>query len=181
MEERNTVYCSLTFPRILSYYLGKGQEKVITELEKSSRTIFKWFENNGMKANPESVTCLRAEAKALLPILGKTKFLMQKQGNSWGITFDNQLIFNNRISNLYKTAINKLHVLPRVAPYMNQGRKRVLFSSYFSSQFFYSPLLCIGTSRSLNNKIINYMNKPEELCTVIALLPSSNHSIKMIL
>ena len=37
---------------------GKTPEEVISQLEKSSRSIFEWFENNGLKNNPISVTCL---------------------------------------------------------------------------------------------------------------------------
>ena len=33
------------------YCIGKTPEEVISQLEKSSKSIFEWFENNGMKAN----------------------------------------------------------------------------------------------------------------------------------
>ena len=38
------------------YCIGKTPEEVISQLEKSSKSIFEWFENNGMKANPDSDT-----------------------------------------------------------------------------------------------------------------------------
>ena len=34
------------------YCIGKTPEEVISQLEKSSISIFEWFENNGMKAKP---------------------------------------------------------------------------------------------------------------------------------
>ena len=34
------------------YCIGKTPEEVIIQLEKFSVSIFEWFENNGMKANP---------------------------------------------------------------------------------------------------------------------------------
>ena len=35
------------------YCIGKTPEEVISQLEKSSKSIFEWFEINGMKANPD--------------------------------------------------------------------------------------------------------------------------------
>ena len=40
--DNNTPYC-----------MGKTTEEVINRLEKSSVSISEWFENNGMKANPD--------------------------------------------------------------------------------------------------------------------------------
>ena len=42
-----------------------------------------------------------------------------------GVPFD-RLTFNNHISNLYKTASNKLDALIRVASYMDRNKKRTL-------------------------------------------------------
>ena len=36
-----------------AYYIGKTPEEVISQLEKSSISIFEWFENNELKANPD--------------------------------------------------------------------------------------------------------------------------------
>ena len=35
------------------YCIGKTPEEVISQLEKSSKSIFEWFENNGLKGNPD--------------------------------------------------------------------------------------------------------------------------------
>ena len=40
------------------YRLGKTTEEVISQLEKSSISIFGWFENNGMKANRDKCQLL---------------------------------------------------------------------------------------------------------------------------
>ena len=96
------------------YYIGKTIEEVISKLEKPPISIFKWFENNGMKAN-----------------LGKCHFLFSKTGNFevninesrisntkfeklLGVTYDNRLSFNHHISNICKKAGNKLRALARV-------------------------------------------------------------------
>ena len=38
------------------YCIGKTPQEVISQLEKSSKSIFEWFENNGMKATLINVT-----------------------------------------------------------------------------------------------------------------------------
>ena len=58
-----------------------------------------------------------------------------------GVTFDNQLNFNHHISEICKTASNKLHALARVSNYIDEDKRRILFNSYFSSQFNYCPLI----------------------------------------
>ena len=35
------------------YCIGNTPEEVINQLDKSSKSIFEWFENNGMKVNPD--------------------------------------------------------------------------------------------------------------------------------
>ena len=68
------------------------------------------------------------------------------------VTFDNQLNFNYYNSKICKTASNKLHVLARVSHYMDEDKRRILFNSFFSSQFSYCPLVWMNHSKSINNK-----------------------------
>ena len=35
------------------YCIGKTPEEVISQLEKSSKSIFEWFDNHGLKGNPD--------------------------------------------------------------------------------------------------------------------------------
>ena len=66
-----------------SYCLGKSSKVVITKLEASSRTFFKWFENNNIEANPDKYHRFVGKQGVFLPILVNTKFLIQKMRNSW--------------------------------------------------------------------------------------------------
>ena len=67
------------------------------------------------------------------------------------VTFDNRLSFNHHISNTYKAAGNKLHALARVSNYMD--KKRILFNSYFLSDFNCCPLIWMNHNKSINNRI----------------------------
>ena len=68
--DNNTPYC-----------IGKTQDEVISQLEKSSKSIFEWFENNGMKANPNKSRLLLSKMKILRQILMKIGFLIQDLKN----------------------------------------------------------------------------------------------------
>ena len=59
-----------------SYCIGKTPEEVISQLEKSSKSIFEWFENNVMKANPDKCHLLLSKNENLRQILMKIEFLI---------------------------------------------------------------------------------------------------------
>ena len=88
---------------------------------------------NGLKINeqkkiPLSATYVWAKTKVLRKILMKitsnTKF-----EKLLAVPFDNRLNFNHHISNICKTASNKLHALARVSYYMGQDKRGILFNS----------------------------------------------------
>ena len=49
----NDIYFASYADNNTPYCIGKTPEEVISQLEKSSKSIFEWFKNNGMKANPD--------------------------------------------------------------------------------------------------------------------------------
>ena len=70
-----------------------------------------------------------------------------------GVTIDNELKFNDHITNLCKKANLKLHALARISHFMNEDKLRLLMKAFIESQFQYCPLVWMFHSRSLNNKI----------------------------
>ena len=72
-----------------------------------------------------------------------------------GVTIDNDLKFNEHVSNICLNANRKLSALTRMAKYLNFKNKRVLYKAFsaFESQFKYCPLVWMFHSRTLNNKI----------------------------
>lgn len=55
------------------YCFGKSTEEEITKLEASSRTIFKWFENNDMEANPDKYHMLVGKKGSLFVNISKNE------------------------------------------------------------------------------------------------------------
>ena len=70
-----------------------------------------------------------------------------------GVCIDNNLNFNEHVSNICKMVSKKLHALRRVSQLMNKDKLRILMKSFIESQFGYCPLLWMFDNRSLNNRI----------------------------
>ena len=63
------------------------------------------------------------------------------------------LLFYDHITRLCSKANQKLSALDRVSKYMTLPKRRLLMSSYITSQFNYYPLVCIIYNRTLKKKI----------------------------
>ena len=85
-----------------------------------------------------------------------------------GITLDRSMGFNTHIKNICRKAGQKLSALLRISPYLDQGKKVLLYKSMIKSQFNYYPLVwmyCSGKSNNLINRVherglrLTYRNK----------------------
>ena len=137
------------------YCIGKTPEEVISQLEKSSKSIFEWFENNGLKGNPDKCHLLLSKNDNFEANINENRISNTRFEKPLGVTFDNQLNFNHHISKICKTASNKLHALARVSHYMDEDKRRILFNSYFLSQFNYCPFIWMNHNKSISKKINN--------------------------
>ena len=70
-----------------------------------------------------------------------------------GIKVDCGLKFENYLDGLHKKVSNKINALSRATPFMNLSKKKMLMNSFFKSHFNYCPLVWMGHSRTINNKI----------------------------
>ena len=137
------------------YCIGKTPEEVLSQLEQSSKSIFEWFANNGLKGKPDKSHLLLSKNDNFEANINENRISNTRFEKLLGVTFDNQLNFNHHISKICKAVSNKLHALARVSHYMDEDKRRILFSSYFSSQFNYCPLIWMNHSKSINKKINN--------------------------
>ena len=106
-----------------------------------------------MKVDPHKCHLLLSKNGNFEANINENRFFNTKFEKLLGITFDNRLNFNHRISNIFKTTGNKLNAFARVSNYMDQDKKRILFNSYFLSQFNYCPLIWMNHNKSINNRI----------------------------
>ena len=70
-----------------------------------------------------------------------------------GMTLDRKMSFHTHIKNICRKAGQKLSALLRISPYLDQGKKVLLYKSMIKSQFNYCPLVWMFCSRQSNNLI----------------------------
>ena len=70
-----------------------------------------------------------------------------------GIAIDNSLKFDTHINNICCKANQKLSFLIRMMNILNFEERRMMFKSFFESQFKYCPLIWMFCSREASNKI----------------------------
>ena len=75
-----------------------------------------------------------------------------------GITIENELKFDEHITNIYIQANKKMTLLTRMRKYLDFSKVRLFFKSFFESQFKHCPLTWIFHSRKTNNRI-NKLNE----------------------
>ena len=106
------------------------------EIQNASKTIFKRFNDNQMKANPDKShfictsrvkTSIRIENE---PIRNSScKKLL-------GVLFDNKLTFQSHIDNLCQKASQTLNAISRVTSYMDFDKKKISCKCFFYGCFF---------------------------------------------
>ena len=135
------------------YTSGQNIDNVIRTLENDSVRLFKWFSNNQMKANKDKCHPLLSNKERVTMKIGETEIKSSNCEKLLGIKIDNNLTFNEHLNHIIDKASHKTNALSRVAPYMNESKKRILMNSFFWSQCSYCPLVWMFHSRTLNNKI----------------------------
>ena len=137
------------------YVCDKNLNFVMQQLDQQSNIALRWFEDNNMKMN---------DSKCHLFVSGnKHKHMWAKIGDDqiWesrtvkllGVTTDNELKFDEYISNVCKKVQRKLTVLTRIKKYLDFKKLQLLLKTFFDSQFKYCPLTWIFYNRTTNNKI----------------------------
>ena len=125
----------------IPYIVGKSQCDLETKLQKASVKLFKWFHENGLKANQEKyhfLSSLDMNAKFSLPSCILENSNSQKL---LGVTIDRKLNFNEHVTNLCDKASKKIQALARIFPYIPQTQKPLLMNAYLIAQFGYCSLV----------------------------------------
>ena len=151
-EDRVTNYADDTTP----YDIKSTYDELIDSLQSDSNILLQWFTNNFFKLNADKCKLLisNREDELSINIQGES-ILCEKSVKLLGIKIDNQLTFNEHISNICKKVSLKLHALARVSHFMNNNKLRLLMKAFIESQFSYCSLIWMFHSRMLNNRINN--------------------------
>ena len=137
------------------YVCGQNLEHVLSKLEHNSELAISWFKNNYMKINTDKCHLIIAGHKHehIWAKLEDNKIWEENEVKLLGIKIDNELKFDNHVTDICLKAGRKLSVLTRMVKYLDFNKRRILFKAFFESQFKYCPLIWMFHSRKTNNKI----------------------------
>ena len=94
---------------------NKNVNKVLHDLEKMLNTLFKWFTDNLLKANPKKSHLLTNTTQELQINIGGMDISNSKCEKLLGIHIDNKLTFEPHVRSLCKKASQKLNASARIA------------------------------------------------------------------
>ena len=73
--------------------------------------------------------------------------------NTFGITIDKNLTFDEHLTNVCKKASQKLSALARISQVLPFYKRKMIMKAFVESQFSYCPLVWMFCSRKMNRKI----------------------------
>ena len=103
---------------------GNSIEEVIQKLENASKTLFIWFSDNQMKANPDKCHFLCNSNSEVSLTMETQKIKNSKLEKLLGIKLDSKLNFCSHIHDICQKAREKLNAISRVTPYMDLAKSR---------------------------------------------------------
>ena len=144
----------------MPYTSSNDVNGLIKSLEKASKKLIKWFNDNLRKSNPDECHLLVSRNDKVKIRIGNLQTDNTKREKLLGMQFDNKLSFDYHLSETYKKASRKLYALGRVTPYINLSKRKILMNAFFNSQFSYFPLIWMCHSSIIHKKI----NRLDERC-----------------
>ena len=123
--------------------------KVLHDLEKTSSTLFKWFADNLLKANPEKSHLLTNSTQEIQINIGEIAISNSKCEKFLGIHFDNKLTFEPHARSLCKKVSQKLNAFAKIAYYLKFEQRKLLLNTFITSQFSYAPVVWMFDNRKL--------------------------------
>ena len=135
------------------YIRGQDFSSIINFLEPNVNTLFNWFRQNGLIANSSKSHILISPYERMTLKIHDSIITSSSSLELLVVLIDSELTFHNHITRLYSKSNQKLSALARVSKYMTLPKRRLLMSSYITSQFNYCPLVWMIYNRKLNKKI----------------------------
>ena len=93
------------------YTVSNNIDDLISSLERSSKDLLKWFDDNLMKSNPDKCHLLVISCEKIKIEIGDFEIENSKCEKLLGVHFDNRLTFDYHISGLYKKASKQINAL----------------------------------------------------------------------
>ena len=101
------------------FLVGNDLDEVIFKLQNASITLFQWFKDNQMKANPDKCNFLCSSNSNKSIMIENEEICNSSCEKLLGVYFDRNLTFHAHINNICKREAQKLNALSRITSYMD--------------------------------------------------------------
>ena len=118
----------------------------MNNLETTTEKMFEWFSLNNLKTNASKYHLFLSPYQPV-PVNIKGSIIGSSNCEKLLVIYiDSNFSFEYHINRISRKANQKLHALFRIAKYLSEGKKRMLFKSFIISQFNYCPIvwMCHG-------------------------------------
>ena len=142
------------------FFASDDLNDVILKLQNASKTLFRWFNGNRMKANSDKCDFTCSSGVKTNIMIENEQIRNSSCERVLGVFFDSKLTFQSHMDNTFKEASQKLNAISRITPYMHFNKKRLTVNTFFMAQFNYCLLIWMHHNRTYNNKV----NRLHERC-----------------
>ena len=102
-----------------SFFVANDLDEVIYKLQNASKSLFQWFADNQMKANPDKCHFICSANVKTSIMIENEQIENSNCEKLLGVFFDSRLTFQTHINNICKKASQKLNAVSRITPYMD--------------------------------------------------------------
>ena len=125
------------------YYAHHCDIALKNTLEVDTNSAIDWFINNYMDANPhkfQSIVLGRKRDISFSISVQENLIVPTDNIKVLGVTLDDHLKFDAHITNICTTASRQINALKRLAKFLNERSRILIYKSFISSNFNYCPV-----------------------------------------
>ena len=132
-------------------------DEVLSNLRHDCEISLRWFNQNGMEANPNkfqffiSSSCQNESIE--LKISDNVTITSEPCIKALGISIDSRLTFTDHISSCCAKAARQLNALSRISKNLDLKCRKLIFQSFVLSNFTYCPIVWHFCGKQNNGKI----------------------------
>ena len=137
------------------YAADMSLDKLTEKLECAAKSAMEWFYYNGVKLNSGKCHLLFCGHKfeCMICNIEYSQVIETHVVTLLGVKIESELTFNTHIEILCRKASQKLNALSRLCSIIPFEKRKMLMQAFSISQFSYSPVVWMFSSRRLNTKI----------------------------
>ena len=158
-------------------YASLNVKDVLSCLKRDCDNAVKWFEINGMQANPSKFQFMvmsngSVDKECISRSVNESILIPDSRVKVLGVTLDDRLTFAVHISICCSKAARQLNALSRISRYLDISSCSFLFNSFVKSNFNYCPLVWDLCGKVNNEKIEKIQQKALTIIYKIMYLPT---------